>query len=49
MAGSPGQRLDAWGRRHPGVVLLLVVVLALAVGVVWLCEGQPPVVLYERF
>lgn len=43
------QRLDAHGRRHPGQLLALTVVLAVVVTLVLLSSSEAPVVLYQAF
>ena len=42
-------RLEAFGRRHPRLMLLAVFALAITVGALWLCKPHPPIVLYETF
>jgi hypothetical protein len=42
-------RLDDFGRRHPRLMLLAVMVLASLVTVLLLAKSEGPVVLYQRF
>lgn len=42
-------RLDAFGRRHPGLMWAAVVLLAVAVTVLLIVTDQAPVVLYRAF
>jgi hypothetical protein len=42
-------RLDGFGRRHPGWLLLIVLALAAVVVPVLLFSSQPPTVLYQLF
>ena len=42
-------RLDALGRRHPGLMWAAVALLAVAVTVLLIVTDQAPVVLYKTF
>lgn len=43
------QRADDYGRRHPRLMLLAIVLLACAATVVLLASGEKTVVLYQAF
>ncbi len=48
-AGSLAMRLDAFGRRHPRLMLLAVIALAACATVLLLFKSEGAVVLYQRF
>lgn len=49
MNGTLSQRLDAWLRRHPRIMALLVVLVTLLATAVLLGQGGEQAILYEAF